>query len=203
MCAALFNNLELLPLLANPPRLALEMGRWGYDVPPLPLENRTDLKQLLASTRELWSEEWLGRWLPGFLDPKTPPLVQQLIAELVAARSDETPCWGAGVPTWLRQRARARALLRAVADANVPDTRAPEPAWWKPGWSPPRGPRHRPWAEVLVWFVHHVRRTLQGQVRPRTRQRQPQPEAPAAPARRLRVRKSKRPRITRQVRRQR
>src|SRR5262245_4134268 len=206
MCAALLNSPELLPLLANPPRLALVMRRWGYDVPRLPMRNTIYLNQLLARTRDLWSDEWLQHWLPRLLDPETPPLVQQLMAELVAARSDETLCWGAGVPTRRQQRARARALLRAAAAANVSDTRAPEAqAWWNPGWHPPRGLRHRPWPELLDWFVRHVRRTLQGQVTSRTRQREQQPEAPAAPAapaapkRRLRMRKSKRPRTTPQA----
>jgi hypothetical protein len=229
MCAALLHDPGLPQLLASPRDLAAAMRRWGYEVPHLPAPIRhlgPSLTTLLTLARTqprvtpapapaLWPAQGLPAWLPGLLDPKTPPLVQQLIADLVAAHAEATLCWGAGIPTRRQHRARARALRRAADAVRATDARAvpaPGQAWWQPGWNPPCGLLHRlPEAELLTWFVRHVRRTLQGQVSSPARQRPPQPSAPgtavvpAAPprSRRLALRQSPRPGTTPPVRRRR
>jgi hypothetical protein len=179
MCSALLRDSRLpLPLLlASPPALAGALHDAGYDVPLLP-SLRPD--QMIPNRDELWPAQAIPAWLTVLLDPKTLPLVRQLVAELVAAQSAPTPCWGAGEPTLRQHRARVRALLRAAGDANVLDARASQPqAWWKPDWRPPSCPREWHPVELYAWFIRHVRRILQGQVVPR--QRQPQLETPTAP----------------------
>jgi hypothetical protein len=207
MCGALFRDSRLpLPLLlASPPILATALQEAGYYVPRLPML-RAD--QMLPNRDELWPAQRIPAWLGLLLDPTTLPLIRQLIAELVAAQSDPTPCWGAGVPTLRQHCARMRALLRAAAQANVLDARAAQPqAWWKPGWRSPSCPREWHPVELYDWFVRHVRRTLRGQVTPRARQHPPPSETPTAPVapaaapKRLGLRRRKRLGTTSQTRR--
>ena len=161
--AQLFRDPNLPGLLASVARLAQRLRRLGCDVPVVP---QRIVEGGPPIPHELWPfAESPPRWLPppwlrGFLDPTTPALCRDVMAELLAARSESTPCWDVGTPTPRVQRARAAALLRTAATAWRVDGDASGAAWWTKSWHPARSPRQESPPNVFDWFVRTLHREL-------------------------------------------